>query len=199
MSTCSITDCDRKVHAKGLCGKHYRRELARRKRKEDPAGAEAERERVRRWKRENRSRVEDYNANWHREHRKEVRLRAERWREKNPDYHREWRMTNGDRVCEYYVRRRNNLRAASVEPVDPLKVFERDAWRCQICGGELRGRYPDLLSPSLDHIVPLVKGGEHSYANVQAAHFGCNSRKAARDMDEIHQERTLAALSVITC
>jgi 5-methylcytosine-specific restriction endonuclease McrA len=30
------------------------------------------------------------------------------------------------------------------------------------------------------YIVPLSKGGTHTYDNVQCAHFGCNSRKGNR-------------------
>jgi 5-methylcytosine-specific restriction endonuclease McrA len=32
----------------------------------------------------------------------------------------------------------------------------------------------------LDHIVPLARGGEHSYANTQPAHPTCNRRKGAK-------------------
>lgn len=34
--------------------------------------------------------------------------------------------------------------------------------------------------PSVDHIVPLAKGGLHSWDNVQLAHFKCNTLKGAR-------------------
>lgn len=33
--------------------------------------------------------------------------------------------------------------------------------------------------PSIDHIIPLSKGGTHSWDNVQLAHRKCNSRKGA--------------------
>tara|TARA_Y100001958_G_scaffold138805_1_gene112264 strand:+ start:735 stop:1565 length:831 start_codon:yes stop_codon:yes gene_type:complete len=35
-------------------------------------------------------------------------------------------------------------------------------------------RYPEPLSASLDHIVPLSKGGENSAENFQASHLVCN-------------------------
>lgn len=34
-------------------------------------------------------------------------------------------------------------------------------------------------APTLDHVIPLAKGGEHSRANVRCAHFICNSRRGA--------------------
>ena len=71
---------------------------------------------------------------------------------------------------------------AFVENVSPELVMERDGWMCGICGERIpkSAKYPDPLSPSLDHIVPLSSGGEHSMKNVQAAHFLCNSRKKDR-------------------
>lgn len=78
--------------------------------------------------------------------------------------------------------RRAREKNAFVEVVDPLVVFERDNWICQLCGypvSKLRGR-ETIDVASLDHIIPLAKGGKHSYANTQLAHFTCNSRKGAR-------------------
>lgn len=84
------------------------------------------------------------------------------------------------RNCE---RRRARLKGSPfVEDIDRLAVFERDHWTCGICGGPVPrdAVFPDVVSPSLDHIVPLNRGGEHSYRNVQLAHFGCNSGKCDR-------------------
>lgn len=77
---------------------------------------------------------------------------------------------------------RARKKAATVEAVDPFKVFERDGWRCQICHKRtpkrLRGSLNDM-APELDHIVPLAKGGEHSYRNTQCACRRCNRTKSA--------------------
>lgn len=78
-------------------------------------------------------------------------------------------------------RRRALKRAAYVEDVWRSRVFDRDGWRCQICR-KLVARtkaVPHPKAPTLDHIVPLAAGGTHEPANVQCAHFLCNSRKNA--------------------
>jgi len=76
--------------------------------------------------------------------------------------------------------RRAKIRGAQVEHVDPIKVFDRDAWRCKICHKKTpkayRGSTRDL-APELDHILPLSKGGEHSYANTQCTCRKCNQMK----------------------
>jgi len=60
-----------------------------------------------------------------------------------------------------------------VEHVDPMVVYARDEGLCGICGTTVYGEF------HVDHRIPLAKGGEHSYANVQVAHPTCNLTKGA--------------------
>lgn len=77
-------------------------------------------------------------------------------------------------------------------PVDysikPLKVFERDGWRCQLCGvstpQRLRGG-TDPRSPEVDHIVPISMGGGHTWDNVQCACRRCNGIKGAKALGQM--------------
>lgn len=87
-----------------------------------------------------------------------------------------------ERRRENYQRRRALKRGADAEQIVNAEVFERDGWVCGICSAPV-GRlasWPDPLSASLDHILPLSKGGSHTSANVQLAHLGCNVEKGAR-------------------
>lgn len=74
-------------------------------------------------------------------------------------------------------------RIAGSQRIKSIEIYERDAWLCGICGGPVDAsrKQPDPLSASIDHIVPIIRGGEHSRLNVQCAHLGCNSRKGARE------------------
>lgn len=84
--------------------------------------------------------------------------------------------------------RRNAERRARVRgsvagpPFTREQVFDRDGWICQLClspiDWRLSGRSP--FAPALDHVIPLNAGGEHGFANTQAAHFGCNASKQDR-------------------
>lgn len=62
-----------------------------------------------------------------------------------------------------------------------VEIYERDGWVCGICRLPVDEglKYPDMLSASLDHVVPLARGGGHVRGNLQLAHFICNSRKSA--------------------
>lgn len=92
-----------------------------------------------------------------------------------------WRAANTDRSRDNRKRRRARERGARVEDFSSVQVYERDNWICGLCSAPIPrdAVWPDLLSPSVDHIVPLSRGGEHSMANVQASHLSCNSRKQA--------------------
>lgn len=60
-----------------------------------------------------------------------------------------------------------------------LAVFKRDAWVCKICGQPVVKDVPHMhpLEATIDHIIPLSKGGEHSWDNVQCTHRRCNRLK----------------------
>lgn len=78
--------------------------------------------------------------------------------------------------------RRARIKGCSYEVFDPIEIFERDKWRCQLCGRKtpksLRGTTDDR-APELDHIVPLALGGAHTRANVQCVCRRCNQTKGA--------------------
>lgn len=62
-----------------------------------------------------------------------------------------------------------------VEPVEREELYERHRGVCGICGEAV-----DHDNFECDHVVPLSRGGEHSYANTQLAHPRCNRVKHAR-------------------
>lgn len=73
-------------------------------------------------------------------------------------------------------------REVFIEPVLAHTLFERDGWRCQLCGRKVRQdvAFPHPMAPVIDHIIPLSVGGTHEYRNVQTAHAACNNRKGNR-------------------
>lgn len=79
------------------------------------------------------------------------------------------------------ARRRARKKNAYVADVCRLDIFERDRWRCQICGCRVAKTkvVPHPKAPTIDHIVPLDAGGDHEPKNVQLAHNICNTRKGA--------------------
>ena len=87
-------------------------------------------------------------------------------------------------------RRRNNAQARRARmkgartggSVFLAEIVARDGTDCHLCGGpvDMTLAWPDRDSKSVDHVVPLSKGGAHDPSNCALAHMGCNSSKGAR-------------------
>ncbi len=88
---------------------------------------------------------------------------------------------------ERKTRRRLLQKGVRVEKVYRRVVWERDKGRCGLCGEMVDWdvKYPDPRSPSIDHIVPISKGGVHSYDNVQITHLRCNVGKGNREIKPV--------------
>jgi 5-methylcytosine-specific restriction endonuclease McrA len=51
-------------------------------------------------------------------------------------------------------------------------VFQRDKYQCQSCG--MREEETNL---TIDHIIPLSRGGQNDISNLQTLCLKCNQRK----------------------
>lgn len=61
-------------------------------------------------------------------------------------------------------------------------VYDRFNGICQICGlhtdrTDIENGHVKRMYPTVDHIIPLSKGGTHTWGNVQLAHMMCNAGK----------------------
>jgi len=75
----------------------------------------------------------------------------------------------------FYSKKRRAIYAQGDE-IDHLVLFEKFNWTCGICDGNINRRYrfPHLWAATVDHIVPISKGGTHTWDNVRPAHAKCN-------------------------
>lgn len=73
--------------------------------------------------------------------------------------------------------------AADAESFEHREVFDRDYWMCGICSRPVNPElcYPDPMSASLDHVIPVSRGGSHARDNAQCSHLFCNLSKGSRD------------------
>ena len=135
---------------------------------------EKERERYRRYDRENREKR---------------RLAIAKSREENPEHHRElgrkWRAANLElcraRCRAYWHRKRSGADpAADVDAYCELLMLQA----CAYCGA--------TDNMSIDHVIPLSKGGTHEIDNLLPACRSCNSSKGARPLEEWLPKRRAA-------
>ena len=78
----------------------------------------------------------------------------------------------------YYARAKLHGAPAEIG-ITLKKLIKRDGLTCAICGLPCfySGNYLADLYPTMDHIIPISKGGGHTWTNVQVAHRICNINK----------------------
>lgn len=62
---------------------------------------------------------------------------------------------------------------------------------CAICGKKVdkKLKYPHPMSATVDHIIPVSKGGHPSdIENLQLAHFYCNRQKSDKIIDNVPEQ-----------
>ena len=105
-----------------------------------------------------------------------------------------WRTTRKycSKRCDFYAHperwaRSNKARAEryGVEyegDIDRLEILNRDNWVCHICSLPIGQSHiwPDGRMGSMDHVVPVSRGGPHTRDNLKAAHLKCNIQKSNR-------------------
>ena len=160
---------------------------------------------LREWQRAHRDKMREYQARWNAKNPDKILLYSQRWREQHPAKAREVQQRHDrkraarkaiydrTRVIQRRIasraydkahpeshrerahRRRVKLMAGFVEKVDFATVYERDQGRCHICGKRVEKK-----EATLDHLIPVSRGGSHRTSNVRIAHRSCNSRRSSR-------------------
>jgi 5-methylcytosine-specific restriction endonuclease McrA len=89
-----------------------------------------------------------------------------------------WQRLHPDQVRAKVERRRSLQTAAagSFTPSEFRALCAHYQWRCLACAAEDRAL-------SVDHVVPLTKGGNNSIKNIQPLCRPCNSRKRSQIID----------------
>mmetsp|Transcript_940 Transcript_940/g.1537 ORF Transcript_940/g.1537 Transcript_940/m.1537 type:complete len:242 (-) Transcript_940:34-759(-) len=73
----------------------------------------------------------------------------------------------------------NATRLQGPPSINTTNVLRRDGGMCAYCGGK---------AASVDHVMPLSRGGKHSWDNVVAACFKCNHFKGNKLLQECGKE-----------
>jgi len=101
-----------------------------------------------------------------------------KWREQNPDYGKNWRNNNLDKIRNYAQIRRariesngGNLTVEEWKSI--LDFYDHSCLRC--------GRTAVKLT--IDHVLPIFLGGTHTIDNIQPLCGPCNSSKRDKHID----------------
>lgn len=145
-----------------------------------------------------RERMASYFKQYYADHREEQIRAAKAWREQNPDRmfetRRVYRERNKERIAakkraDYranpqwilnaHARRQGNIGDAKISKKQWLSLMRMYQWRCFYCGEALSTK----KNRTVDHIIPLSRGGAHSMLNLVPSCRTCNISKKDR-LDE---------------
>lgn len=75
------------------------------------------------------------------------------------------------------------------EPVSRSLIYERDGGICGLCHLPVDRslKYPHPGSATVDHIIPITRGGKDEASNLQLAHASCNLRKQNKLPGEVRK------------
>lgn len=81
-----------------------------------------------------------------------------------------------------FDRRRARLLGVFVEEVPRHEIYAADGYRCYLCGRKTDPSkvVPHRRAPTIDHVIPLARGGTHERANCRTACYRCNVSKQDR-------------------
>ena len=111
------------------------------------------------------------------------------YREKNQErlstYLKDWRKNNTDKTFNYNVNRRikEESQGRGITDEQFLEMMEYFNWCCAYSGKRFSGRNKDG-DRSIDHIIPINKGGKHEPYNCIPMYMPYNSSKNDSDMLE---------------
>lgn len=85
------------------------------------------------------------------------------------------RRDNGSRRITSRARKHGVI----IEPVSRKRVYRRDDYKCYMCGVDVvESKIYQPNQATLDHVIPLSKGGSHIYDNIKTCCHQCNSMKS---------------------
>lgn len=69
-------------------------------------------------------------------------------------------------------------------------ILKKTATICALCGMPIDKslRFPDPMSVSIDHIIPVALGGKSTLDNLQATHLICNKAKGTKVLSKASRE-----------
>jgi len=72
-------------------------------------------------------------------------------------------------------------------------ILRKTATVCALCGMPIDKslKYPNPMSISIDHIIPVALGGRSTIDNLQATHLICNKAKGKKVLAKNNEEHTI--------
>lgn len=102
-------------------------------------------------------------------------------KEKFLERNRRWRQTDAGLAssANTHARRRAGIGESVISAIEWQQIMNNTDWKCVYCQISLTPK-----NRSLDHIIPLSKGGQHHIDNLVACCRTCNSKKGNKKVSD---------------
>ena len=142
------------------------------------------------WRKRNVEKVREAGRRQYAENIEHRRAVKNAWKLQNPEAIKSalerYRLNHLPKMAEKSHKRRAKLRGNGVFQVTEKELIRLYASPCAYCG--------TMENVTIDHIIPVARGGRHSIGNLQPLCLSCNSSKNAKTMAEwkyfLNTERT---------
>jgi hypothetical protein len=164
-----VLEQKRKSNRKYNCT--HKKQESERKRKYYCEHIDQESKRKKQYYRERKEQVAKYQKKYYREHKEQAAKRGKKY----------CHTVNGHFVeRRKYHRRRMRERASKVDLTTEqwLLILKNQKFKCNLC----HKRFTKSGPATIDHIIPLSKGGDLTSCNVQALCRSCNSIKGVKSL-----------------
>jgi HNH endonuclease len=165
---------------------------AERRKREDP---ELHKQRTLRWREQHPKKAKAQAKAYRQANRASETARMRRWLE-DPEHKerhyaniKRWAIRNPDKVAACRVRRaRAELEGNATRELINAK-WESSDKTCCLCGTRIDDTLssPHPMSPTLEHLTPISRGGTHNLDNIDFAHRACNTKKGPKTLDEFRE------------
>lgn len=177
------------------------KQIRRQKRRWRQANLEHARRKSRQWTRDNPDRCRENHAEWRKDNRGRIRDYDRRWRDLNRDsysaYQKAYRKRNPQAALNAASRRRARLAEfAAITKQEWRALMSEYGWRCFYCD-----RVLVRALRTMDHLIPLSRGGRHHVANLMPCCRACNREKNAivypvwRGLEDLNEEKSAHLVS----
>jgi 5-methylcytosine-specific restriction endonuclease McrA len=145
----------------------------------------------RRWRNANREKIKETSKRYYSKNKIKIKVKFIKYNliypEKKKASTKAYSKANPEKYRAFCRKYKALKRGNSHEPYTDSYIFERDNWTCQLCGKRIDKnlKRPNPLSKSIDHIIPLSKGGADAPINLQATHLRCNVSKSSKAMGQL--------------
>ena len=143
---------------------------------------------MRRWRKLNPEKAKAAIKKYQDKHKEALKAYRIKWEKENHDYKlaraREYAAEHLEqrRIYEHNRRARIKGNDGELTPDIANVLFDEQGGLCYLCGKLLYGRFDDTVS--IEHKIPVSRGGANDVSNIGLAHRSCNSSKYTKTPEE---------------